>query len=277
MSAKRRPGGGRPTGTAQRRQAGPRAPAGAGDGATGTGSAGRSRAPGSPRPGRAAASSEAPVATAAASRPGNGAARDAGAGGRSAGGAAVRDRRARGSVPSRSDEAPAGPPAWVPWLAFGLCVLALADSAYLTYTHFNPGALVCSSTGIINCAKVTTSPESYAFGIPVAILGLAFYAGMTVLHTPWAWRDGGVRVARLHVPALVLARLRLAGVVVGIGMVVYLLIAELFLIKNICEYCTGVHILTFLLFVTVVTSYPALSYRARWLAWAGDAPGGAGD
>lgn len=155
-------------------------------------------------------------------------------------------------------EAPPGPARWVPWVAFGLCLLGLADSIYLTYTHFNPGALVCSTSGLINCQKVTTSQWSYVAGIPVAILGLAYYVVMVVLNHPWMWRRSEVW----------LVRLRLAMTVGGIAMVIYLVIAELFLIGNICEYCTGVHIVTFFLFITVVLSYPALSYRARWLTWA---------
>jgi uncharacterized membrane protein len=48
-------------------------------------------------------------------------------------------------------------------------------------------------------------------------------------------------------------QLRLASVVVGMGFVVYLIYAEL-TIGSICEYCTGVHIVTFLLFCITVFS-----------------------
>lgn len=51
---------------------------------------------------------------------------------------------------------------------------------------------------------------------------------------------------------------RLIGVVVGIGAVFYLVSTELFTVKKICLWCTGVHIVTFALFVVVVTSTPAL-------------------
>ncbi|MCK4176969.1 vitamin K epoxide reductase family protein [Aciditerrimonas ferrireducens] len=141
----------------------------------------------------------------------------------------------------------------VPWVALVLCVLGVADGAYLTYTHFHPGALVCSTSGLINCARVTTSQYSRVLGIPVAILGLAFYVVLTAVNLPPLWRSTSIW----------LARLRLAMVVVGMGMVIYLVIAELFLIGNICEYCTGVHILTFGMFVLVVLTYPTLAERAR--------------
>jgi uncharacterized membrane protein len=40
--------------------------------------------------------------------------------------------------------------------------------------------------------------------------------------------------------------------VVGIGMVIYLIYAEFIIIGSICLYCTSVHIITFLLFVLTV-------------------------
>ena len=57
-------------------------------------------------------------------------------------------------------------------------------------------------------------------------------------------------------------------VVSGVGFVLYLLAAELFSIKAICLWCTGVHIDTFVLFVLVVTSFPAMaSHSAAWQEW----------
>jgi uncharacterized membrane protein len=164
------------------------------------------------------------------------------------------------AVPERegepmSDELPSVPRA-LPWVALVCCLLGVADAGYLTYTHFHPGALVCATSGLINCARVTTSSYSRVFGIPVAILGLGFFVVLGALSLPPLWQR----------PWLWLARLRLAMVAVGMGMVIYLVIAELFLIGNICEYCTGVHILTFAMFVLVVLSYPTLAERARLAA-----------
>lgn len=166
---------------------------------------------------------------------------------------------AGGETGGRSVQAAPGPAAWVPRLAFVLCLLGLADSAYLVYVHFHPGALVCANTGTFNCQKVQTSSQAMVFGvIPVAFLGLGYFVVMAVLNVPRMWRSADIRIAWA----------RLVLVVAGMGMVVYLVIVELFQIKAICEYCTGVHAITFALFVVTMLSYPALSYRARWLAWA---------
>ncbi len=136
---------------------------------------------------------------------------------------------------------PAGPPAWLRWSTFALAILGLGVSAYLTYTHYTESALAgCTETsGAINCGKVTTSPQSIVFGIPVAVLGLAFYVFLAAIMSPYAWRSGRREIAVA----------RLVSLVVGIGFVLYLLYAELFQIGSICLYCTSVHVITFLLFV----------------------------
>jgi uncharacterized membrane protein len=44
-------------------------------------------------------------------------------------------------------------------------------------------------------------------------------------------------------------------------MVLWLLTAELVIIKKICLWCTGVHIITFILFVITLTTAPAVLAR----------------
>jgi hypothetical protein len=65
-------------------------------------------------------------------------------------------------------EAPAGTrlaPAWLQWVTFLLALAGLAAATYLTYTHFTESRLLgCSESGLVNCQKVTTSPQSYVAG-----------------------------------------------------------------------------------------------------------------
>jgi uncharacterized membrane protein len=135
--------------------------------------------------------------------------------------------------------------------ALVLSLLGLADATYLTITHFQKHLLECPTHGFIDCLQVTTSPQSEILGIPVAVLGLAFFVAMTVINLPPLWRTTDVRVAWL----------RLAMAVSGVGFILYLIYAELFIIKAICEYCTGVHIVTFALFVLVVATFPSMLQR----------------
>ena len=155
------------------------------------------------------------------------------------------------------DDAPRRPGRRVRVAALGLSLLGLGDSTYLTITHFQHQALDCPANSFINCLKVTTSPQSEILHVPVAILGLAFYVATTLINLPPLWKTRDVRVAWL----------RLAMAVSGIGFVLYLLYAELFLIKAICEYCTGVHLITFALFILVVMTFPSMVQRPPEADW----------
>jgi uncharacterized membrane protein len=148
-------------------------------------------------------------------------------------------------------------PMWWGVTAFVLSILGLGDSSYLTYEHFTQGLPSCPATGVINCAKVTTSPESHVFHVPVALLGLLFFAAMVVINFPPLWRTRFAWVAWL----------RLAMVVTGLGMVSYLVWAEVFRIKAICLWCTGVHVVSVALFVLVLATFPTVLAAARARAW----------
>jgi uncharacterized membrane protein len=154
-------------------------------------------------------------------------------------------------------EAPSGPPLWFGITTLVLAVIGLGISAYETYAHFNGSHLLgCSSNAhaTFDCTAVITSSQSMVFGvIPVAILGLAFYLAAVPLFSPWGWRWKGI--PRLGVTQRTIGWFRLGSAVVGMGFVMYLIYAEVYQIGNICEYCTGVHIVTFLLFcVTLVAA-----------------------
>jgi uncharacterized membrane protein len=170
-----------------------------------------------------------------------GPARTAGASRNGAGGDTVQTRGGSQEV-SRDELARSGSkvPLWLQLTTFLLALAGLGVSIYLTIAHFTEATLAgCSEkSGLVNCTKVTTSAQSYVFGIPVAVLGLAFFVFAVAIMSPWAWRSTRREV---HLA-------RLASVVVGIGFVIYLLYAELFIIGSICLYCTSVHVITFLLF-----------------------------
>jgi uncharacterized membrane protein len=141
---------------------------------------------------------------------------------------------------------PAGPPLWLQIVTLVLALGGLGISIYETWAHYNGSHLfACSGNGTFNCSAVITSPQSMVFGvIPVAILGLLFYVFVVAIMTPWAWR-----IQRREVGLL-----RLGSMILGMGFVMYLIYAELYQIGDVCEYCSGVHIITFLLFCITVVS-----------------------
>jgi uncharacterized membrane protein len=165
--------------------------------------------------------------------------------------------RARSATATATATAPATTrvaPLWLQLTTWTISLLGLGVSTYLTITHYDTGIpLACSDNGVINCALVTSSPESMVFGVlPVAVLGLAFFVFMVAATSPWAWRSKYPQVAMV----------RLASVVVGIGFVLYLVYTELFTLDHICLWCTSVHVLTFLLFVLILIS-AAVGYGFR--------------
>lgn len=134
-------------------------------------------------------------------------------------------------------------PRWSAPIPLLTCLAGLAVAGYLTYAHFTATkVLACPDTGLVNCLKVTTSPESVLLGVPVALLGLLYFAGMALLCTPAAWRS----------PGRALSAARLVGVATGVAMVTYLIYDELFVLDALCLYCTAVHVLVVVLFTATV-------------------------
>jgi uncharacterized membrane protein len=142
---------------------------------------------------------------------------------------------------------------WQPIVTPLLCLAGVGISTYLTIAHFDAHLLTCPvSNATINCEEVTTSPESEVFGvIPVAILGLFYFVPMLALCSPPAWSS----------PHRIVHLARLAGSITGVGMVLYLIFAELFQIKAICLWCSSIHLITLVLFVIIATASPTVLAR----------------
>ena len=134
---------------------------------------------------------------------------------------------------------------WVRVAAPLLCLAGLGVSLYLTIAHYNAKViLACPATGIVNCAKVTESPQSAILGVPVALLGLLYFVAITPLHLPAAWRS----------ESNLLRRARVGAAVAGILMVLYLIYTELFTLDALCLWCSAVHGITFLQFVATLVA-----------------------
>lgn len=153
-----------------------------------------------------------------------------------------------------NDIEPTGVPVWA-IVASGILVLVgLGIAIYMTYEHFTGSTtLACSTTSFVNCLKVTTSSQSYFLGIPVAVLGLGFFMTAVLFYNPVAWRSHRRWVHQVRVWLSI----------VSMCFVLWLLYAELIVIGSICEYCTGVHIVTFALFVVTMLATPSVLTSTR--------------
>ena len=144
---------------------------------------------------------------------------------------------------------PSIPVVAVSWI---LSLAGLGISTYLTIVHFvGTQILACAGGGAISCEVVTTSAQSRFLGLPVSVLGLSYFVAAVALYSPWAW----------WASAKVIHLIRIAASVIGMCMVLWLLTAELVIINKICLWCTGVHIITFILFVITLTTAPAILAR----------------
>ncbi len=123
-----------------------------------------------------------------------------------------------------------------------VCLAGVGVATYLTIEHFTHAVtLACPETGVVNCQKVTTSPQSVFLGVPVAVLGLVFFVAMLAWNVPAAWRS----------PVPWLRSGRVVAAAIGMLFVGYLLYVELFVVDAICLWCTAVHVLTLALFAIV--------------------------
>ena len=108
-------------------------------------------------------------------------------------------------------------------LRAGLAVVAIAGIAvagYLTYVHYRPDALICTSHG--GCETVQESSYAELAGIPVALLGLIAWCAVLALV---AWDS---EPARTLVAAIALG---------GAGFAIYLVTLQAFVIDAWCIWC----------------------------------------
>jgi len=122
-----------------------------------------------------------------------------------------------------------------------IALLGLVVSAYLTVEHFtSPAILACPEGATLNCAKVTSSVWSSLLGVPVALLGLLFFAVMALLVSPPGWRRRA------------LDPVRVVGAAAGVVMALYLVGVELFGVDALCLWCTGAHLCALALLASVL-------------------------
>jgi uncharacterized membrane protein len=107
-------------------------------------------------------------------------------------------------------------------VAGALVLAGIAVAGYLTWAHYSGETVACLRSG---CETVQKSSYSEVAGVPVAALGLAFYAAMFLLVS---WDESeNVRVAA--------AALAFVGVLFS----AYLLVLQAFVIHAFCIWCVA--------------------------------------
>jgi uncharacterized membrane protein len=129
-------------------------------------------------------------------------------------------------------------------LLLSLCGVGIA--AYLTAVHYEQVPLLCSSSGLVDCQRVTSSAYSVVPGtsIPITIPGLVWALGSMVLALVEWLRPGQNR--RVWVAHLAWSLLALVGAL-------YLVYAEIVRLRTICVWCTGFHVIILIIFLLTMT------------------------
>jgi uncharacterized membrane protein len=120
-------------------------------------------------------------------------------------------------------------------------VAGLLISAYLVGTHYfaDQVPLACATGGVVDCEQVTNSAESMLGPVPVAVLGVVWFLVFLALVGAYAWQ---------HTSQLL--NLQVTWAAVGLLAVFYLVYAELFLIGALCLWCTAIHLIVAVLFLS---------------------------
>lgn len=113
-----------------------------------------------------------------------------------------------------------------------LAVAGLLVAGYLTYTHYDRSALVCT---VGNCQTVQASPYAEIAGIPISIFGMGMYLAVIGLGLARGLRPAWFAPATMAAFAVVLA---------GAVYAAYLTYLELAVIKAICQWCVTSALLT---------------------------------
>lgn len=146
------------------------------------------------------------------------------------------------------------------WLA-ALALLGLGFSAAATWVHYQilndpTYASFCDVSATLNCTDAYTSRFGAVGGVPVALFGLLFFAGMLVL-IALCVRS---RQSAQNLPGYVFA-----ASTIGLAVVLYLAYASYFVLHVVCLLCAGTYVAVIGLFLLsgAATKYPMTSLPMR--------------
>src|SRR5260370_23344167 len=128
-----------------------------------------------------------------------------------------------------------------------LSLVGAGIAVYLTAVHYENVPLICSTRGLIDCSRVLSSPYSVVPGtsVPITVPGLAWCAVSAVLAIV------GLRLLRPQVRHRI-QQPQFPWPLLGMVTVLYLVYVELVLLHTICAWCTGLHVVILIMFLTTI-------------------------
>lgn len=107
-----------------------------------------------------------------------------------------------------------------------LALIGLADASYLTYEHFNPVVAPCGVGIFANCGEVLGSKYATFEGIPISMLGAAYYLSIIL-----------ALVVFFKTKRWFLKKYMIAASFFAFLFSLYLVYLQLFIVRAICPYC----------------------------------------
>ncbi len=134
-------------------------------------------------------------------------------------------------------------------------LVGVGIAIYLTLVHYENAPLVCSDSGLINCARVLSSSYSVVPGtsVPITLPGLAWSVVSAALAAVALYGGPGRRWIRVT---------QFAWALLGMLAVLYLVYVEIVRLRTICAWCTAFHILVLLMFLVTVVQLQSQSSEA---------------
>ena len=134
-----------------------------------------------------------------------------------------------------------------------LSLLGAGIAIYLTLVHYENAPLVCSASGLVDCARVLSSSFSVVPGtsVPVTVPGLVWCLVSATLAIAGLSRAMELQQRRINV-------VQFAWSLSGLLAVLYLVYVEIVRLHTICAWCTGFHILILFMFLVTLLQVQSL-------------------
>jgi uncharacterized membrane protein len=150
----------------------------------------------------------------------------------------------------------------IPWFT-GFALIGLAAASASTWVHYNIlhdplYASFCDVNATLNCTEAYTSRFGAFGGVPVALLGLLFFAGVLVLIALCS-RSAS---ASENLPGYVFV-----ASTIGLAVILYLAYASYVILHVVCLLCAGTYLAVIGLFLLSgsATKYPMTSLPMRMI------------
>ncbi len=115
-------------------------------------------------------------------------------------------------------------PEWFSLAFSGVALLGIFDALFLTIHYYSGTPVPCSVTS--GCETVLTSQYAVWFGIPLALIGVAYYLTHFILMTAVYMRQS----YSIFIAVVILSSLGFAASVAFVGL-------QVFVIQALCAYC----------------------------------------